>query len=139
MNLIIVADRGGLKVFKISKEPDQKSIEMLEDFFIEEERGLYQDKVTDQASRFRKWGATAEKTTIELENEHRAVRKVIKDLIEVLKKYKPAFWNFAAPEEINNAIMEGVPAEFRQMLRHNLKKDLVNIPTKDLVEYFEKK
>ena len=53
MNLIIVADRGGLKAFKTSKERDEKGIELVEEFFIEEDRGRYKDKVTDQASRFR--------------------------------------------------------------------------------------
>ena len=137
MNLIIVADRGGLKAFKTSKERDEKGIELLEEFFIEDDRGPYKEKVTDQAGSFRHWGATGEKKTIDLENEHRAVRKVAKDLIEVLKKYQPASWNFAAPSEINHAVLENVDHEIGKNLRHNLKKDLMNIPPRDLVGHFE--
>jgi len=139
MNLLIVADRGGLKAFKTSKEPDEKGIELLEEFLVEDDRGLYKDKVTDQAGNFRHWGATGEKATIDLENEHRALRKVTHDLIMVLKKYQPASWSFAAPTEINNASLDALDDDMKKHLRHNLKKDLMNIPPRDLMSHFEKK
>ena len=139
MNLLIIADRGGLKAFKTSKERDEKGIELMEEFFVDDDRGLYKEKVTDQASCFRSWGATAEKATIDLENEHRAVQKVIKDLEIVLKKYQPSCWNFAAPEMINKTILEALSDDLKKHLLHNLKKDLINVPPKDLMSHFEKK
>ena len=137
MNLIIVADRGGLKAFKTSKERDEKGIELVEEFFIEEDRGRYKDKVTDQASRFRNWGSTAEKGMKELEKENRACRTLIKDLEAVLKKHQPSVWDFAASSDINGAILDHLEASSKAHLRHNLKKDLMKTPQGELVSHFE--
>jgi len=46
-------------------------------------------------------------------------------------------WSFAAPAEINPAILDRVPADLRKILDHNVKRDLVKIPANSLLQHFE--
>lgn len=143
MNLIIVADRGGLKAFKTSKERDEKSIELLEQFVIEEVLGDFSDKMSDVAGNFPidgtagKGHAASEKMTIKIEHEKRAIKKIIKDIEVVLKKHQPFVWDFAAASDINGAILDHLDISLKAHLRHNLKKDLMKIAPRDLVSHFE--
>ncbi|MCX6957040.1 MAG: host attachment protein [Verrucomicrobiae bacterium] len=143
MNLIIVADRGGLKAFKTSKERDEKSIELLEQFVIEEMLGDFSDKMSDGAGNFPidgtagKGHAASEKMTIKTEHEKRAVKKLIKDLEIVLKKHQPSVWDFSASPDINGAILDHLETSLKTHLRHNLKKDLMKTPLGEMVSHFE--
>lgn len=137
MNMIITADYGALEAFTISQGEKTKAVHLEEEILVEEDRGPYKEKVTDQATCFRHWGATAEKTTIELEKKRRAVQELTKAIETLLQKHQPFHWYFAAPEEINRALMEGLNEKFKKTLRHNLKKDLINIPPEELLGHFE--
>lgn len=137
MDLIIVADRGAVKAFSITQGEKTKAAHLVETYLIDDDRGPYRDKVTDQASSFRSWGATAEKTGIELENEQRALRHIVQQIELLLKKYAPSAWSFAAPAHINGTILEELGRSLKIKPKHNLKKDLINIPTPNLLSYFE--
>ncbi len=143
MNLIIVADRGGLKAFKTSKERDEKSIELLEQSIIEEMLGVVSDKMSDVAGNFPidettgKGHVASEKMTLKIEYEKRAVKKLIKDIESILKKYQPAVWDFAASSDINGSILDHLEASLKVHLRHNLKKDLMKTPQGELARHFE--
>lgn len=138
MDIIIVVDCGALKAFTISKGEKTKTAHLVEEIVIDEDRGRYSDKVTDQASRFRNWGASGERTTVELEKELKALRHLVKEIELLLKKYQPSQWGFAAPSEINNAILNELNASFKESLGLNLKKDLTNVPAAKLLSHFSK-
>lgn len=144
MNLIIVADRGGLKAFKTSKEEGEKGIELLEQFVIEEMHGNSRNKESNLGDSFPiddlagKGHVAFEQMGSNLENEKRAVRKLMKDMETVLKKHQPSIWDFSASADINGAILDDLDHSLKINLRHNLKKDLMKTPPSELVSHFEK-
>ncbi len=52
-SLIIVADRGSLKAYKVNETPNRgASLQLVQAFDITDAHGRYDDKLTDQAGRF---------------------------------------------------------------------------------------
>ena len=143
MHLMIIADRGGLKAFETCKKEGEKPIVLLEQFVIDDMLGDFSDKMSDVAGNFPingtagKGHAASEKMTIKLEHEKRAVKKLVKDIEMLFKKYQPLAWDLAAASDINNAILNDLDLSTKAHLRHNLKKDLMKTPTNELISHFE--
>ena len=101
------------------------------------------EQVTDQAGGFPDAGtagrgnASAERMTLIAEIDVQNFRRVGNCINHVLSSHHPAEWGFAAPSEINRAILEYVKPEFAGKLTHNLPKDLTKIPADAVVERFE--
>lgn len=139
ITLLLLADRGGVKAFRVANN----SLQLVGFYRIEEARKKKEDKLTDKAGAFPAGGAgshaspSGERMTAEAEEEMRSFRKVATTLMEILDEEKPGRWAFAAPSEINGAILDGIPATYREGLVQNLRADLLNIPQQDLLSHFQ--
>ncbi|MFL6529944.1 MAG: hypothetical protein ACJ8KX_05700, partial [Chthoniobacterales bacterium] len=82
--LVVVADRGSVKAYKVNETPNRgSSLELVRAFVLTDAHGRYQDKLTDQAGRFpvgdgggqagsgRHQNAIAERQGLETENDRR--------------------------------------------------------------------
>jgi hypothetical protein len=145
-DLLIIADRAQMKTFRLAPSPAGRSasLQLLDTFKIDEARGRYADEFTDNLGAFPNGGtngqgnSSTERMDLAAENEMRSFRKLATRIEEIVRAEHPQRWAFAAPSEINGAILDGLATECRSTLAQNLRKDLVNLPTAELLEHFEK-
>lgn len=142
---IILADRGQLKAFKIERTPERGgSMRLISAIKIEEPRQRYAEKFTDQAGAFPNGGTNgqgnsiAERMPLEAEGEMRTFRTLAGGITDLLTEHRPERWAFAAPSEINGAILDGLAPELKASLTVNLPRDLVNTDAAELLGHFER-
>lgn len=142
-SLVIVADRGTLKAYKVDETPTRgPSLRLIQAFDITDTHGRLGDKVTDQAGRFpgggggRHANATAERQTLTDEYARRAYRQLAENIVEILKRESNAAWSFAAPSEIYSHIVDLLPPAARGSIVEHVKSDLVKIEPSKLHTHF---
>lgn len=144
VEFIFVADRGMLKVYVIDRFLRRgPALRLTKILPIEEVLEQDADRFTDRAGVFPNTGsgyanAVAERPALKEETQNRGLRGIAASLTDVLDRSRPRQWSFAAPAEINEAILSFVPAPWHRHLRRNLKKDFVNVPPEEILPYFEK-
>jgi len=141
---IILADRGCLKAFAIEDTATRGAVpRLVENFQIADAHGRYEDKVSDQAGSFPTGGtlgqgnSIAETLTRESEMESRIFRQLAEHITNLLRQHQPELWAFAAPSEINGAIIDGLDRDLHEKLRWNLKRDLIHTDASELLARFE--
>ena len=94
-SLILVADRGSLKAYKVNQTPNRgASLQLTQAFDITDAHGRYDDKVTDEAGRFpvsdgsaaRHANSIAERTALETETDRRICKQLAEQIEEVVKR-----------------------------------------------------
>lgn len=140
--VVIVADRGRLKVYHLERlEGRTPWLRLVTAENFDEPRQRHSEKVTDQAGAFPASGggnSTAERMDAEAEEEVRAFRRIAGKITSVLKDFQNPRWAFAAPSEINGAIIDGLKPELHEALTLNLPLDLVNASSSEVLRHFEK-
>jgi hypothetical protein len=142
-SLIIVADRGSLKAYKVTQTPNRgPHLELVQAFDTTEARGRYQDKLTDQAGSFPGGSApgqtnsVAERTGMETENDRRICKQLADSIAEIVTGQGQEGWSFAAPASIESAIVEMLPQGIRGKIVEHVKSDLVKIEPAKLSGHF---
>lgn len=130
--LLVVADRGTLKFYDLGDGTEIPRL--VGESHFEAARSRWEDRVTDDAGSFPSGvgGATAERMTAEAELETRAFRQIAGRIVQYLDASPAAQWAFAAPSEINSAIVDGLPSGIKGRLVRNLSLDLTNVPAGQL-------
>lgn len=141
--LVIVADRGSLKAYKVNDTPTRgASLQLVQAFNIMDAHGRYQDKLTDQAGAFPDAGgpgamnSIAERQGIENETDRRIHRELADKIVETVKRGGVEGWSFAAPATIHSAITELLPNEVRDRIVEHVNSDLVNTEPAKLGGHF---
>lgn len=143
-SLIVLADRGGVKAYRVNDTPNRgASLRLVQAFDITDAHGRCEDKLTDQAGRFavsdgsaRHANAVAERTAIETENDRRICRQLAEHIAEVVKREAVEGWSFAAPAAIHSSVTELLPASLRHRVVEHVKSDLVKVEPSKLTEHF---
>ncbi|MGI8821186.1 MAG: host attachment protein [Chthoniobacterales bacterium] len=148
-SLIITADRGSLKAYRVNETPNRgPGLQLVQAVDFTDAHGRYQDKVTDQAGRFpmgdgggasgigRHQNAIAERQGIETENDRRLFRQVADNIVEVVTKQGGEGWSFAAPASIHSSIVDRLPPKIRDRIVEHVKSDLVKIEVASLAQHF---
>ena len=143
--LLLLADRGCLKAFHVNrKAPHRPAARLIDSWSFEEAHGDFSDRYSDQAGSFPEGGtggqgnAHAERMTLDAERETRIFRQIATRLTAFLEEHEPARWGFAAPAEINGAILDGLDERWKERLTVNLTRDLINHPAQEMLEIFAK-
>jgi hypothetical protein len=137
--LIIAADRGRFIAYAPN---DSGSLKALRSEEIPQGLNKLSEQVTDKAGAFPVSGshgtttASAERMTLEAELEMQSFRRVASSIESLVWQRRPGSWGFAAPSEINGAILDGVDAKVKQSLVTNLRLDLVNTPADQVAKRF---
>ncbi|CAN5506881.1 hypothetical protein BH18VER1_BH18VER1_14210 [soil metagenome] len=148
-SLIIVADRGSLKAYKVDNAPNRgPSLQLSQSIELTDAHGRYQDKVTDQAGRFpvgdgggaagmgRHQNASAERQGIAMETDRRIHKQLAESITEVVQHAGIEGWSLAAPASIHSAIVDLLPQPVRDRIVEHVKSDLVKIEPAKLPEHF---
>ncbi len=138
-SLLYIADRGGLKTYRVEGDAPH----LLEFLPVDDAKGRWRDHLTDRAGGFPsgkgagQGNSTAERLRLEAETDMRCLRKIAGRLQESLDEHPEARWSFAAPAELNGAILDGLPSRYRSRLVKNICADLLNLPEEDLASHFD--
>ena len=148
-NLIIVADRGSVKAYKVNDAAGRgPSLQLANAFDVMDAHGRYRDKVSDQAARFpvgdgggaagsgRHQNAVAERQGMEDETDRRIHRQIADSISQVVQQEAAVGWSFAAPASIHAAIVGLLPADVTGRIVEHVKADLVNIKPAELISHF---
>jgi len=146
-SLIVTADRGSLKAYKVNETPNRgPSLQLVQAVDFTDAHGRYADKVTDQAGRFptgdgtsqsgRHQNSVAERQGIETENDRRIFHELAETIAKVVKAEGGEGWSFAAPASIHTAIVALLPAAVRGRIVEHVKSDLVKTEIASLPQHF---
>ena len=144
-SLIIVADRGSLKAYRVNETPTRgPSLSLVQAFNLTDAHGRMIDKVTDMAGRFpmgdansgRHMNAIAERTQFETETHRRIYRELAGQISKLVKSDGIEGWSFAAPAEFHSAIVDLLPNEVRGRIVEHVKSDLVKVEAAKLTNHF---
>jgi hypothetical protein len=144
-SLVLVADRGSLKAYKVNQTPNRgASLQLAQAFNITDAHGRYDDKLTDEAGRFpvsdgssaRHANSIGEHTALETETDRRICKQLAEQIQELVKREGAEGWSFAAPASIHAAIVDLLPNEVRDRIVEHVKSDLVKIEPAKLPKYF---
>lgn len=137
--ILIATDRGHFIAYRIHGDSHP---EVLDSAVFSEATEKLSDQVTDRAGGFPGGGgiggngnSAAERPKLVAELEIRCVRHIADHIKEVLNKNSGA-WAFAAPPQINGAILEHLPKELEDRLHLNVRKDIARMPVADLTSHF---
>jgi hypothetical protein len=143
-SFLIIADRGGLKAFAVEQTPNRgPALRLVNSLELVDAHGKFRDKFTDQAGSFPNGGSDgqgnsiAERQELQAEMETRIFRQLASRITTLLREHQPSAWGFAAPSEINGAIIDGLDRDLHERLRWNLKRDLINTDPSELLSRFE--
>jgi len=149
-SLVIVADRGNLKAYKVDETPTRgASLQLVQAFELTDAHGRYQDKLTDNAGRFSvgdvggsagsggHMGGIAERQGLETENDRRLHKQLADHVEEIIRAQAPEGWSFAAPASINSTVVDLLTSDIRDRIVENVKSDLVNIEPAKLPSHFQ--
>src|SRR4051794_40686475 len=143
-SLVIVADRGSLKAYRVGETPTRgPSLQLIQAFNTTDAHGKLVDKVTDQAGRFPvgdgvglQHGASIAETKLENETDRRIYKQLADQITKVVKSDGVEGWSFAAPAEFHSAIFDLLPNEVRNRIVEHVKSDLVKVEPAKLGSHF---
>jgi hypothetical protein len=140
--LLIVADRGRLLAYAVDESPRGPAPILLNAVHFAEGQQRLGEQVTDKAGAFPMAGSgthqnsAAERMKLVAELEMRTFRRAATCIAQLVKDLQPESWGFAAPSEINGAILDGIEPTVRARLAQNVARDLTNTPREKLLGHF---
>lgn len=142
-SLLFIADRGKLLTYAPNASAEKPTLDLVDRVDLPEGKDRLGEQVTDRAGAFPIAGdgsatSAAERMTLTAELEMRTFRDIAERIITLVEQRHPESWAFAAPSEINRAILDGLPAQTKQTLVQNLPLDLTNTPSGQLLDHFHK-
>jgi hypothetical protein len=144
-SLVIVADRGSLKAYRVDETPTRgPSLQLIQAFDLTDAHGKLIDKVTDLAGRFpvsdgaggRHANSIAERTQLDAETDRRIYKQLADQIVKIIDGSGKQGWSFAAPAEIHGAIVDLLPRGARDRIVEHVKSDLVKIEPAKLPSHF---
>lgn len=145
-SIIIVADRGSLKAYRVNETPTRgASLQLIQAFDITEGHRSMQDQLTDDAGQFpvadgafgRHASSAGERGALEIENQKRICRELADRISQILSEAPKDSWSFAAPASIHSSIVDMLPSEVSGRLAEQLKADLVKTEPTKLPAHFQ--
>jgi hypothetical protein len=143
-SLIIVADRGGLKAYRVDDTPNRgASLRLVQALELTGPHTRLGETLTDQAGRFpvsdgsnSHANGIAERPGLELENEKRTYRELADRITDIIQQENPLGWSFAAPAAIHGAVSELLPVPIQNRVVEHVKSDLRKIEPAKLSQHF---
>ncbi len=144
--LVIVADLGKLKAYRLVKDPlklASDKVEKLQEITRKESHAKASDKFDDAAGRFYLGGGVAgtaagygEPHMIKTEEERRAIKLLAEDICGLVQKEGCKKWHMALDKSINNQVLAILPPEVKAKLAKNIDANLTKADKAVIREYF---
>jgi hypothetical protein len=144
-SLVVVADRGSLKAYRVADTPTRgPSLKLVQAFNITDAHGRLVDKVTDLAGRFpvtegagaHRGPASIAESKLENETDRRIYKQLADQIAKIVKDDAPNGWSFAAPAEFHGTIVDLLPGDVRGRIVEHVKSDLVKTEPAKLPTHF---
>jgi hypothetical protein len=144
--LVIVADLGKLKAYRIVKDPlklASDKVEVIQEITIHESRAKASDKFSDAAGRFYLGGGTAgtaagygEPHAVESEDERRAIKHLAEAITGLVQKEGCKIWHVALDKSITNQVLAILPPEIKASLGKNINANLTKTDKARIMDHF---
>jgi hypothetical protein len=127
-SLLIVADRGGLRAYRVHKTPTRgPHLELVQAFEVID--------VMDAASTQHETPMT-DWPKLEAEMDRRICKELAAEIAKAVERNASEGWSFAAPVSIHAKIAEHLPPEIRERIVEHVESDLVKLPAAALLSHF---
>jgi Protein required for attachment to host cells len=127
-SLIVIADRGGLKAYRVHETPTRgPALELVQAFRI--------PNVND-FSRTNHTTATTDWPQLETEESRRICKQLADEITKLVRRIAVEGWSLAAPESIYREIVHFLPVEVRERIIEHVESDLLKTPVARLPDYF---
>ncbi len=145
--LLVVADLGGYKAFKIepNEQPNRAPrLELLEEYDNGRAHDRLVDMVSDLAGRFPRAGggrpdgamSAGERHNIELETRRRLVRELAQRINQLARAQEVERCMLAASREINTQLVDELESRVRSKIVKNISADLTKVERGDILRHF---
>lgn len=140
--LIITADLGRIKAYSVTQESDEEShcIKLIGDLDLNNAYSRFANRDTDQAGRFpsgQSGMAAGERHEEKTEARRVQMKRVAAEINSIVEGSPEAPIYLAAPQTINQQLLDQLNSETRERIRRNLARDLVKETKSDLLQRFE--
>jgi hypothetical protein len=127
-SLIIVADRGSLRAYRVEKTPTRGPHLRLVQAF----------EATDvmNAASMRHRTPMTDWPQLEAEMDRRICKELATEIAKIVERNPGEGWSFAAPESIYAKIVKRLPPEIRERMVEHVESDLVKLPAAALLSHF---
>jgi len=127
-SLILVADRGSLRAYRVEETPTRgPHLELVQAFEVTD--------VMDAASTRHQTPMT-DWPELEAEIDRRICKELAAEIAKTVERNAGEGWSFAAPESIHRKIVEQLPPEIRERIVEHVESDLVKSPASALPPHF---
>ena len=127
-SLIIVADRGSLRAYRVQETPTRGThLELVQAFEVTD---VMEAVSTRHETPMRDW------PQLEAEMDRRICKELAVEIAKTVECNAVEGWSFAAPESIHREIVEGLPPEIRERIVEHVESDLVKLPAAKLLSHF---
>jgi hypothetical protein len=141
-SFLIVVDRGNLKAFRVEKVPADRPprVQLVQAISLADAHAKISEVNTDMAGRFPAGNSAHANGSgdrhYEIEGTRRCARQLAELITNILQEQHAENWAFAAPAEINQAVLDLLGAGLRKQVVENVQRDLVNLSPNDLLGHF---
>jgi hypothetical protein len=127
-SLIIIADRGGLKAYRVRETPTRgPGLKLVQAFDIPNVNDL---------SRTHHTTAVTDWPQLEAEESRRICKQLADEIKKIVERNFGEGWSLAAPESICNQIVDLLPTEIRERIVEHVESDLIKTPVVKLLSHF---
>ena len=127
-SLIIVADRGSLRAYRVQETPTRgPHLELMQAFEITD---VMNAPSARHATPMTDW------PQLESEMDRRICKELAAEIAKIVERNAGEGWAFAAPESIYAQIVEQLPAEIQERIVERVQSDLVKLPAAELLSHF---
>ena len=127
-SLIIVADRGSLRAYRVEQTPMRgPHLELVQAF-----------EITDvmNAASTRHTTPMTDWPQLEAEMDRRICKELATEIAKIVERNPGGGWSFAAPKSIYAKIAEHLPREIQERIVEHVESDLVKLPAAALRSHF---
>jgi protein required for attachment to host cells len=127
-SLIIVADRGSLRAYRVQQTPTRgPHLDLVQAF-----------EVTDvmNAASTRHTTPMTDWPQLEAEMDRRICKELASAIAKIIERNPDEGWSFAAPGSIYAKIVEHLPPKIRERIVEHVESDLVKLPAAALPSHF---
>ena len=127
-SLIIVADRGSVRAYRVEETPTRgPHLKLVQAFEVTD--------VMDAAS-MRHSTPMTDWPQLEAEMDRRICKELAAEIAKIVERSPGEGWSFAAPASIYAKIVEHLPPEIQEQIVEHVESDLVKLPVAALASHF---
>ncbi|HAK07636.1 MAG TPA: hypothetical protein DCO65_10300 [Spartobacteria bacterium] len=133
-SLVVLADRGGLKVYRVNEMPTRAAnLHLIHDFQI---TGSERELPFNVESSRHHVTLTSDWPALETETNRRICKHLAERIATIVNSECVEGWSFAAEPSIHKAIVDLLPVEIRERIVEHVPSDLVKIEPAKLRSHF---